>query len=67
MSSTVFQPKGSGALGISWNDIDAKYRMLMPASDLPEREIELSLTLLHDFRNLNDVSRLTSLLRVVTD
>ena len=66
VSSTVFEPKGSAASSLSWNDIDAKYRMLMPVSDLPEREIELSLTLIHDFRNLTDVSRLTSLLRVGT-
>jgi 2-methylcitrate dehydratase PrpD len=64
VSNTVFEAKGSAALGISWDDIDTKYRTLMPASDLPEREIELSLTLIHDFRNLTDVSRLTSLLRV---
>jgi 2-methylcitrate dehydratase PrpD len=63
-SSTVFEPKGSGALGLSWDDLDAKYRTLMPASHLPEREIELSLTMIHDFRHLTDVSRLTSLLRV---
>jgi hypothetical protein len=62
----VFEPKGSAVLGISWDDIDAKYRSLMPVSGLPEREIELSLTLIHDFRNLTDVSRLTSLLRVGT-
>jgi 2-methylcitrate dehydratase PrpD len=66
VSSTVFEPKGSAVLGISWDDIDAKYRSLMPVSGLPEREIELSLTLIHDFRNLTDVSRLTSLLRVGT-
>jgi 2-methylcitrate dehydratase PrpD len=63
-SSTVFEPKGSGALGLSWDDLDAKYRTLMPASNLPEREIELSLTTIHNFRHLTDVSRLTSLLRV---
>jgi 2-methylcitrate dehydratase PrpD len=67
VSNTVFEPKGSAALGISWNDVDAKYRTLMPASGLPEREIELCLTMIHDFRNLADVSRLTHLLRVVTD
>jgi 2-methylcitrate dehydratase PrpD len=64
VSNTVFEPKGSAALGISWDDIDAKYRTLLPASGLPEREIELSLTLIHDFRNVTDVSRLTALLRV---
>jgi 2-methylcitrate dehydratase PrpD len=62
-SSTVFEPNGSAALGVTWNDIDGKYRTLMPASGLPERRIELSLTLLHDFRNLAAVSRLTDLLR----
>jgi 2-methylcitrate dehydratase PrpD len=67
VSHTVFEPKGSAALGISWNDIDTKYRTLMPASGLPAREIESCLTLIHDFRNLTDVSRLTHLLRVVTD
>ena len=67
VSSTVFEPYGSAALGLSWNDIDAKYRTLMPAADLPEQEIELSLTMIHDFRHLTDVSRLTSLLRVVKD
>jgi 2-methylcitrate dehydratase PrpD len=64
VSNTVFEPKGSAALGISWNDIDTKYRTLMPASGLPEVEIELTLTLIHDFRHVTDVSRLTSLLRV---
>jgi 2-methylcitrate dehydratase PrpD len=66
VSNTVFEPKGSAALGLSWNDIDAKYRALVPASGLPEVELELSLTLLHDFRHVSDVSRLTSLLRVGT-
>jgi 2-methylcitrate dehydratase PrpD len=61
---TVLEPKGSGALGLSWSDLDAKYRTLMPASGLPEREIEMSLALIHDFRRLSDVSRLTNLLRV---
>jgi 2-methylcitrate dehydratase PrpD len=65
-SNTVFEPAGSAALGLSWTDIDAKYRTLMPASGLPEVEIEMSLTLLHDFRHIADLSRLTSLLRVGT-
>jgi 2-methylcitrate dehydratase PrpD len=63
-SSTVFEPKGSAASGLSWNDIDSKYRTLMPASGLPKQEIEMSLTLIHDMRHLADVSRLTGLLRV---
>jgi 2-methylcitrate dehydratase PrpD len=67
VSNTVFEPKGSAALGLSWDDIDAKYRTLMPASGLPEREIELSLTLIHDLRKVADVSRLTNLLRVAAN
>jgi 2-methylcitrate dehydratase PrpD len=63
-SSTVFEPKGSAASSLSWNDVDAKYRALLPASGLPEQEIEMSLTLIHDMRHLTDVSRLTGLLRV---
>jgi hypothetical protein len=62
----VFEPTGSAALGVSWADIDTKYRTLMPASGLPELEIESSLTLLHDFRRLTDVSRLTRSLRVTS-
>ena len=29
-SSTVFMPKGAGALGITWADVDTKFRALMP-------------------------------------
>jgi 2-methylcitrate dehydratase PrpD len=67
VTNTVFAPKGAAALGLSWDDLDTKYRTLMPASGLPEREIELSLALLHEFRHETDVSRLTGLLRVVAD
>ena len=66
-SNTVFEPKGSAALGVSWGDVDAKFRALVPASGLPEREIEGSLALIHDFRHLTDVSRLMNLLRVTND
>ena len=62
----MFEPKGSASKSLSWNEVDTKYRSLMPASGLPEIEIELSLTLLHDFRHLSDVSRLATLLRVGT-
>jgi 2-methylcitrate dehydratase PrpD len=62
-TSTVYLPKGSAALGIAWDDIDAKYRMLVPASGLPTDQIEASLALIHDFHNVTDVSTLTALLR----
>jgi len=64
VSNTVFEPTGSAALGISWNDVDTKYRTLMPVSGLPAPEIELSLAMIHDLRHQTDLSRLTGLLRV---
>ncbi|MGA3402431.1 MAG: MmgE/PrpD family protein, partial [Acetobacteraceae bacterium] len=62
-TSTVYVPKGAAALGIAWNDVDAKYRTLVPASGLPAQAIEASLAVIHDFRQVTDVSALTGLLR----
>lgn len=64
VSSTVFEAKGSAALGISWADLDMKYCTLMPSSGLTEPAIKQSLAILHDFRGLTNVSQLTRLLRV---
>ena len=61
-TNTVYVPKGAGALGIAWSDVDAKYRTLVPAAGLPAQAIEASLALIHDFRQVADVSRLTRLL-----
>ena len=61
-TNTVYVPKGAGALGIAWSDVDAKYRTLVPAAALPAQAIEASLALIHDFRQVADVSRLTRLL-----
>jgi 2-methylcitrate dehydratase PrpD len=61
-TSTVYVPKGAGALGIAWSDVDSKYRTLMPASGLPAQAIETSLALIHEFRQVAEVSRLTRLL-----
>jgi 2-methylcitrate dehydratase PrpD len=62
--STVFVPKGAGALGIDWQDVDAKYRTLVPFSGLPEDRIEASLALIHDVEALDDLRPLIALLRV---
>ena len=61
-TSTVFAPKGAGADGIAWADIDRKYRTLMPHAGLGDRQIEASLAAIHDFRRVAHVSELTSLL-----
>jgi 2-methylcitrate dehydratase PrpD len=62
-SNTVYVPRGAGALGIAWSDIDAKYRTLMPASGLPAAQIEACLGVIHAFRDLQTVSPLIGLLR----
>jgi len=61
-TSVVFLPKGSGALGIDWADVDAKYQTLMPASGLPPVSIDSSLEMIHGLRGLADISTLTRLL-----
>jgi len=65
-TSTVYAPKGAGMLGITWADIDSKYRALMPHSELPQRHIEASLAIIRDFRRVTSVSALTNLLRPQT-
>jgi 2-methylcitrate dehydratase PrpD len=62
-TSTVHVPKGAGMLGIAWDDIDAKYRTLVPFARLPDERIEASLALIHDFRGVAQASALTDLLR----
>jgi 2-methylcitrate dehydratase PrpD len=62
-TSTVYVPKGAGVLGIAWSDVDAKYRTLMPNSGLAPDAIEDSLALIHRFRQVANVSGLTTLLR----
>jgi 2-methylcitrate dehydratase PrpD len=61
-SSTVYAPKGSGMLGIDWDDVDAKYRTLMPQAQVRDHQVESSLQVIHDFRHVTHVSALTDLL-----
>ena len=61
-SSTVLAPKGAGALGIDWADIDAKYRSLVPMAQMSDQQVEGSLQVIHDFANVKHVSKLIDLL-----
>ena len=56
VSNTVFVPKGAGCLGIDWADVDDKFRALAPNAPLSENQIARSLELIHDFRNVSDLS-----------
>jgi 2-methylcitrate dehydratase PrpD len=62
-TNTVFLPKGAGAIGIAWDDVDAKYRALVPASGLSATRIEDSLAMIHDLGQICDVGALIDLLR----
>ncbi len=61
-SSTVFLPKGAGALGIDWADVDAKYRTLVPRAQVSDQQVEASLQVIHDFGSVKHASELTDLL-----
>jgi len=63
-SSTVYAPKGAGVNGIDWADVDAKYRTLVPQSQMSKQQVEASLQVIHDFRHVTHVSALTDVLRV---
>ena len=62
-SSTVFAPKGAGALGIDWADVDAKYRTLVPLAQVSDQQVEASLQVIHDFDKVKQASELTDLLK----
>ena len=61
-TSTVDAPRGSGPRGIAWSDVEAKYRALMPESNLPARRIDDALSLIHGLERVKNVSELTRLL-----
>jgi len=63
-TSTVFVPKGAAVCGIAWDDVDTKYRALVPHAGVLGRQIEASLAIIHRFRDVNQVSNLIDLLQV---
>ena len=63
-TSTVFEPKGAAAGGIAWGNVDTKYRTLVPHAGVSEPQIETSLAVIHEFRDVDHVTKLIDLLRV---
>lgn len=61
-ASTVDAPRGSGPRGISWDDVEAKYRALMPDSGLSPERIEQVLAVIRSCERVSAVSELTGLL-----
>jgi len=60
--STCKAPRGSGARGIEWADVEAKFRALVPRSGLPADRMEASLSLIRSFDTVDPASRLTALI-----
>jgi 2-methylcitrate dehydratase PrpD len=62
---TCKAPRGSGARGVEWGDVDAKYRSLVPRSGLAASRVEASLDLIHHLEGRATLSELTALIAAV--
>lgn len=62
-SSTVYAPKGSAVVGIKWEEVEAKYRALVPFAKLSDDRLEKSMKVIRNFRAVKNVSELVGLLR----
>ena len=60
--STCKAPRGSGARGIDWADIDDKYRQLMPACGLSSASLDQSLALIHQLDEQPSLNALMGLI-----
>ena len=64
-TSSVPAPRGSGAVGIEWKDVEEKFRVLVGGAGLARMSagnIDNALAVIRDFRAVTDVSRLIGLL-----
>jgi 2-methylcitrate dehydratase PrpD len=62
-SGTVYAPRGAAILGIDWADVEAKYRALAPFAKFSGKNLEASMKVIRNFREVKKVSELTGLLR----
>jgi 2-methylcitrate dehydratase PrpD len=60
--STCKSPRGSGARGVDWEDVEAKYRALAPLVGLAPRRIDDSLAVIRGFEAPDSVGRLVALI-----
>ena len=61
-TSTVYAPRGSAILGIDWADVEDKYRSLTPFAKLSEQNIDASIKVIRNFRDVKNVAELVDLL-----
>jgi 2-methylcitrate dehydratase PrpD len=62
-SNTVYMPKGAGARGIAWPDVEEKYRALVPHAMLSDGNVEASLVVVRNLSKVKSISELVGLLR----
>jgi 2-methylcitrate dehydratase PrpD len=62
-SSTVYAPRGAAILGIAWADVEGKYRALAPFAKFSGGNLETSIKVIRNFREVKKVSELVGLLR----
>ncbi len=62
-TETVLAPRGSDTGGVSWVDIEAKYRALMPHARLSSQQLDDSLQVIRRFDQVQTMSELLDLLR----
>lgn len=62
-SSTVYAPRGAAILGIAWADVEGKYRALAPFAKFSGENLEASIKVIRNFRDVKKVSELVGLLR----
>ncbi len=62
-SSTVYAPRGAAMLGIDWADVESKYRALAPFAKFSGENLEASMKVIRNFREVKKVSELVGLLR----
>jgi 2-methylcitrate dehydratase PrpD len=62
-SSTVYAPRGAAILGTDWADVEGKYRALGPYAKFSGDNLETSMKVIRNFREVRKVSELVDLLR----
>jgi 2-methylcitrate dehydratase PrpD len=55
-------PRGSGPRGVDWQDVEDKYRALVPLTGLAPRRVDESLAVIRAFESPDAVSRLLALI-----
>jgi 2-methylcitrate dehydratase PrpD len=58
--ATCKAPRGSGARGIDWADVEDKYRTLVPLAGLSAQRVEASLATIRAFEAPGSVARLAA-------